>query len=128
MNSIDKGSDPLEALKHIDPTGLGCQEWLTVSMGLKEAGRLASFWEDWSHRDSACYHASECLWKWGAFRGASGGTPMVAGTVLKMALDRGRRPAQGNASSYMLDWEDTINTRDGDGTTVDHAWLEGKEV
>lgn len=28
----------------------------------------------------------------------------------------------------MLDWEDTINTRDGGGTIVDRAWLEGKEV
>jgi regulatory protein RepA len=92
MDSIGKGLDPLEALEHIDPAGLNYQEWLTVGMGLKEAGCPASFWEDWSRRDPARYHAGECLRKWETFHGASGGTPVAAGTVFKMALDRGWRP------------------------------------
>ena len=128
MDSIGKGLDPLEALEHIDPAGLNYQEWLTVGMGLKEVGCPASFWEDWSRRDPARYHAGECLRKWETFHGASGGTPVAAGTVFKMALDRGWRPTQESAPGHMLDWEDTINTRDGGGTIVDRAWLEGKEV
>lgn len=128
MDSIGKGLDPLEALEHIDPAGLNYQEWLTVGMGLKEAGCPASFWEDWSRRDPARYHAGECLRKWETFHGASGGTPVAAGTVFKMALDRGWRPTQESAPGHMLDWEDTINTRDGGGAIVDRAWLEGKEV
>ena len=128
MDSIGKGLDPLEALEHIDPAGLNYQEWLTVGMGLKEAGCPASSWEDWSRRDPARYHAGECLRKWETFHGASGGTPVAAGTVFKMALDRGWRPTQESAPGHMLDWEDTINTRDGGGTIVDRAWLEGKEV
>ena len=128
MDSIGKGLDPLEALEHIDPAGLNYQEWLTVGMGLKEAGCPASFWEDWSRRDPARYHAGECLRKWETFHGASGGTPVAAGTVFKMALDHGWRPTQESAPGHMLDWEDTINTRDGGGTIVDRAWLEGKEV
>ena len=130
MDSIGKGLDPLEALEHIDPAGLNYQEWLTVGMGLKEAGCPASFWEDWSRRDPARYHAGECLrkWEWETFHGASGGTPVAAGTVFKMALDHGWRPTQESAPGHMLDWEDTINTRDGGGTIVDRAWLEGKEV
>ena len=78
MDSIGKGLDPLEALEHIDPAGLNYQEWLTVGMGLKEAGCPASFWEDWSRRDPARYHAGECLRKWETFHGASGGTPGAA--------------------------------------------------
>lgn len=128
MDSIGKGLDPLEALEHIDPAGLNYQEWLTVGMGLKEAGCPASFWEDWSRRDPARYHAGECLRKWETFHGASGGTPVAAGTVFKMALDRGWRPTQESAPGHMLDWEDTINTRDDGGAIVDRAWLEGKEV
>ncbi len=40
--------DLLEALEHIDPAGLSYQEWVTVGMGLKEAGYPISAWEDWS--------------------------------------------------------------------------------
>lgn len=129
MDTFSRGLDPLEALEHIDPAGLSYQDWVAVGMGLKEAGCPASSWEDWSRRDPDRYHPGECLRKWETFHGASSGEPVTAGTVFKMALDRGWRPApESPGPGHVLDWEDIISTKDSDGIVIDRAWLEGKEV
>lgn len=70
--------------------------------------------QEWSRRDPLSCGASAC--KWNLSRPAA---PVAAGTAFKMALDTaasGERPGH-------VDWEDTINTRDGGGTIVDRTWL-----
>lgn len=120
----------LEALDHIDPAELCYQDWLAVGMGLKEAGYPASAWDAWSRRDGARYHSGECERKWESFAGTD--TPVTGGTVAKMALDRGWRPAGPRTSDpsqpvHPLDWDDEISERDGQ-MIVDRAWLEAKDI
>jgi len=125
MDIQNQGLDVLEALEHIDPSTLNYSEWLAVGFALKEEGMDVSIWDEWSRRDAARYKGDqgECLKKWETFQGASGGKPVTAGTIFKMALDRGWRPA---SPGRALDWEDTIT--DNDGAVVNRAWLEDQEV
>ena len=112
----------LEALDHIDPAGLNYQEWLGVGMGLKEAGCPVAAWEEWSRRDGGRYHPGECEKKWNGFRGSA--DPVTAGTIVRMAQDRGWRP---DRAGYALDWDDAI-AADGDMVVVDQDWIETREV
>ena len=116
--------DLLEALKHIDPAGLSYQDWVAVGMGLKEAGYPASAWEDWSRRDGKRYHPGECLRKWESFTGNA--EPVTGGTVVKMAMDMGWRPAP-SQPGHELSWDDEINAKD-EQVIVNPAWLESKEI
>lgn len=119
-----KGLDPLEALAYIDPAELDYQDWLAVGMGLKEAGCPAAAWDEWSRRDAARYHPGECERKYRTFRRSD----ITAGTVIKMALDRGWRPAgEPSGTGRALDWDDIIFERGAD-TVVDKNWIEGKDV
>ena len=88
----ENGLDLLEAIEHIDPAALTYQEWLSVGMGLKEAGYPASAWERWSRRDGRRYHEGECLRKWESFSGLTQDL-ITGGTVVKLAMDMGWRPA-----------------------------------
>ena len=115
--------DLLDALGHIDPANLSYQEWVNVGMGLKEAGYPASAWEDWSRRDPGRYHPGECLRKWETFNGAVGEL-VTGGTIIKMAMDLGWRPAQ---PDYELGWDAELHPRD-EHMVVDRAWLEAREV
>ena len=116
--------DLLEALEHIDPAGLSYQDWVAVGMGLKEAGYSASDWEDWSRRDGKRYHPGECLRKWESFTGNA--EPVTGGTVVKMAMDMGWRPAP-SQPGHELSWDDEINAKD-EQVIVNPAWLESKEI
>ena len=116
--------DLLEALEHIDPAGLSYQDWVAVGMGLKEAGYPASAWEDWSRRDGKRYHPGECLRKWESFTGNA--EPVTGGTVVKMAMDMGWRPAP-SQPGHELSWDDEINAKD-EQVIVNPAWLESKEI
>lgn len=116
--------DLLEALEHIDPAGLSYQDWVAVGMGLKEAGYPASAWEDWSRRDGKRYHPGECLRKWESFTGNA--EPVTGGTVVKMAMDMGWRPAP-SQPGHELSWDDEINAKD-ERVIVNPAWLESKEI
>lgn len=116
--------DLQEALEHIDPAGLCYQDWIAVGMGLKEAGYPASVWEDWSRSDGKRYHPGECLRKWETFTGNA--EPVTGGTVVKMAMDRGWRPAA-SLSGHELGWDDEVNARD-EQVIVNTAWLEAKEI
>lgn len=117
--------DLLEALDHIDPAGLSYQDWVNVGMGLKEAGYPASAWEDWSRRDGKRYHPGECLRKWESFTGTTA-EPITGGTVVKMAMDMGWRPAA-SQPGHELSWDDEISVRD-EQVIVNTAWLESKEI
>ena len=116
--------DLMEALEHIDPAILSYQDWVAVGMGLKEAGYPASAWEDWSRRDGKRYHPGECLRKWDSFTGSA--EPVTGGTVVKMAMDMGWRPAAAQPG-YELSWDDEIKAKDGQ-VIVNPAWLESKEI
>lgn len=120
---MDNKYDLREALKHIDPSSLTYQEWLSVGMGLKEAGYTASDWDNWSKQDIKRYHSGECFKKWGTFQGSP--NPISGGTIVAMARDNGWQPER--PESYELDWDASIGSKD-DFVVVDKAWLEGKEV
>lgn len=116
--------DLMEALEHIDPAILSYQDWVAVGMGLKEAGYPAPAWGDWSRRDGKRYHPGECLRKWDSFTGSA--EPVTGGTVVKMAMDMGWRPAAAQPG-YELSWDDEIKAKDGQ-VIVNPAWLESKEI
>lgn len=118
---MDQGLDLLEAINHIDPAGCSYEEWLSVGMGLKEAGYPCSAWEEWSRGDPRRFHPGEHERKWRSFKGA--GEPVTGGTIVKMAMDAGWRPSSGG---YALDWDDVISERE-DGVVVNRAWLERRE-
>lgn len=114
--------DLRELLPYIDPAQLSYQQWLEVGMGLHEAGYAPEDWEDWSRGDMKRYHPGECARKWASFHGAE--APVTGGTVVKMAMDGGWRPA---ASGHELGWEDVIGPAD-ELVVVDRDWLESREV
>lgn len=83
-------------------------------MALKEAGQTCSVWDDWSRRDGARYHSGECWQKWDSFGGSA--SPVTAGTIVKMAKDRGwGRPDR------EIGWGDAIEY---DGFGADAGWAE----
>ncbi|MFZ3132861.1 MAG: AAA family ATPase [Desulfosporosinus sp.] len=120
---MEKQTNLLELLDHIDPSALDYQGWINVGMALKDAGHTASDWEEWSKRDVGRYHAGECFRKWDSFRGST--NPVTAGTVVQLAKDQGWRPER--SDSHELDWNDIIGPKD-DLVVIDKAWVEGKEV
>lgn len=119
-------TDLKEIIEHIDPAGLSYQEWVSVGMGLKDAGYTASLWDEWSKQDARRYHSGECFRKWDTFNGTD--TPVTAGTIVQMALNSGWQP-RGNGG-HELGWEDVIgpNAPDDELVVVDRGWLEGREV
>lgn len=101
-------------LNYIDPTALDYQEWVSVGMGLKEAGYTANIWEEWSRRDGKRYHPGECFRKWESFRGA--GNPVTGGTVVALAQRFGWHP-ESTGEGHAIGWEDVIGNRK-DGAVV----------
>lgn len=119
---MERDIDLRDALEHIDPSSLNYQDWVGVGMGLKEAGYRPEDWDAWSRRDPQRYHPGECARKWNSFRGTA--TPITAGTIVQMAIDRGWRP---NGSGHELDWGDAIGSG-SDLVVINRNWLEGQEV
>lgn len=123
----DKNNDLLEALNYIDPAALSYQDWVSVGMGLKEAGYPASAWEDWSRRDPRRYHAGECIRKWETFNGTMNCDPVTGATIAKMAMDAGWRPSS-SAPGYSMDWDSEISDAPEDHLVVNKAWLESEDI
>lgn len=113
--------DLMEVLTWIPPADCTYQEWVTVGMALREAGYSAADWDRWSSSDVGRYKRGECARKWETFRGDTA-SRVTAGTLVKMAQDRGWSPARGG---HALDWEDAI---EHDGRIIDRNWVEGREV
>lgn len=116
----------LEALKHIDPSALDYNQWLSVGFALKEEGIDVSVWDEWSKKDTARYHGDrgECQRKWNSFTGNA--EPVTGGTVVKMAMDMGWRPAP-SQPGHELSWDDEISAKD-EQVIVNPAWLESREI
>lgn len=110
----------LELLDYIDPALLDYTEWTGIGMALKDAGYKASDWDAWSRRDLKRYHPGECERKWDTFTG----TGITAGTLVKMALDNGYKPAK---ADHELDWNDTIDRHD-EFVVVDKNWIEAQDI
>jgi len=120
--------DLLEVLDYIDPSRLDYQEWVSVGMGLKEAGHTAKDWDTWSRRDPKRYHSGECERKWNSFNGAAA-APVTGGTIVQIARDQGWHGTYiPDGEGYELDWNDIIGSKKDDYAIVDDSWLEGKEV
>ena len=110
----------LELLDYIDPALLDYTDWTGIGMALKSAGYKASDWDAWSRRDLKRYHPGECARKWDTFTG----TGITAGTLVKMALDNGYKPAK---ADHELDWNDTIDRHD-EFVVVDKNWIEAQDI
>ena len=118
------GFDLTEALDYIDPAPLSYQEWLSVGMGLKEAGYPVSVWESWSRRDGRRHHPGECEKKWEGFHGSL--TPVTAGTIVQMARSNGWQPVRNGG--HELDWNDVIDSRERDPYPLADKRVEDREV
>lgn len=115
----------LQALEAISPATCTYQEWLTVGMGLKEAGMPVTAWEQWSARDGSRYHKGECARKWESFRGSP--APVTANSIFKLARDHG----WAGPTDVELDWNDEIRVAPAsgvEGRVVDPHWLDVPEL
>ena len=121
---MDNANDLKEALDFISPANLTYEEWVTVGMGLKEAGFPVAAWEQWSSRDGSRYHKGECARKWESFRGNP--KPITENSIFALARNHGWPGPAG----HELDWNDAIcapGTRP-DGVVVDTRWLDVQEL
>lgn len=84
---MDNANDLKEALDFISPANLTYEEWVTVGMGLKEAGFPVAAWEQWSSRDGSRYHKGECARKWESFRGNP--KPITENSIFALARNHG---------------------------------------
>ena len=119
---MEQRTDLAEIIEYINPADCNYQEWINIGMALKHEGYSVSVWDEWSRRDYGRYHAGECEKKWKSFRGTS--SPVTAGTIVQMALERGWKP---QFEGHELDWDDSIGEKD-DLVIVDKNWVEAKEV
>ena len=119
---MERRTDLAEIIEYINPADCDYQEWVNVGMALKHEGYSVSVWDEWSRRDYGRYHAGECDKKWKTFRGTS--SPVTAGTIVQMALERGWKPL---FEGHELDWNDSIGEKD-DLVIVDKNWVEAREV
>lgn len=117
---MERKTDLLEILNHIDPGDLDYQEWCSVGMALKQEGYSAADWDRWSSRDISRYHRGECERKWNSFSGSS--APVAGGTIVQMAIDRGWEPEHG----HELNWDDAIQK--DERVVIDKNWIEVREV
>ena len=111
-----------EALDFISPSALTYEEWLTVGMGLKEAGLPVTVWEQWSARDGGRYHKGECIKKWESFHGSS--KPITQSSIFQMAYEHGWSGPAGHA----LDWGDELTAGPQQPALVDPRWVEEQEL
>lgn len=119
---MEQQTDLSEIIEYINPAELDYQEWVNVGMALKHEGYSVSVWDSWSRKDYARYHKNECERKWQTFRGNS--SPVTAGTIVQMAMERGWRP---KFEGHELDWNDAIGEKD-DLVIIDKNWIEEKEI
>jgi RecA-family ATPase len=126
----------LEIIQHIDPTGLGYSEWLSVGLALKHEGFSASDWDEWSRADPR-YRERDCFSRWDGFRGSS--TPVTAGTLVALAKAQGWRPdGAAKDPGRALSWDDVVHFGPTATTTrtvvddkppiIDADWLDEQEI
>lgn len=114
----------LDLLKHIDPSKLSYDEWLSVGMALHYEGHSAYDWDNWSSSDSERYETNACYRKWESFGNGSG--TVTGGTIYQYAVDQGWQPfSKHKVESVPLAWDAVISD---DYSIVDPNWVEGKKI
>ena len=104
----------LDALAAIDPATLDYQSWVECGMALHESGYSWQDWDEWSARDHARYHESECRTKWEGF--GNGEDKVSSGSLIRLAEARGwRQPTSGMGDA--LDWGDMGTVQAGPDVT-----------
>ena len=101
--------DLVQALDYVPASTLDYHEWIEVGMGIKDAGYDVSVWDDWSRNDTR-YKNGDCDRRWNGFQGSG----ITKGTIVKMAMDNGFKPASESTYDAALDWDDVIEF-DGEG-------------
>ena len=101
--------DLVQALDYVPASTLDYHEWIEVGMGIKDAGYDVSVWDDWSRNDTR-YKNGDCDRRWNGFQGSG----ITKGTIVKMAMDNGFKPASESTYNAALDWDDVIEF-DGEG-------------
>lgn len=119
---MEHENDIKEALDFVSPSALTYEEWLTVGMGLKEAGLPVTVWEQWSARDGGRYHKGECIKKWESFHGSS--KPVTQSSIFQLAYEHGWSGPAGHA----LDWGDELTVGPQQPALVDPRWVEEQEL
>lgn len=119
---MEHENDIKEALDFVSPSALTYDEWLTVGMGLKEAGLPVTVWEQWSARDGGRYHKGECIKKWESFHGSS--KPVTQSSIFQLAYEHGWSGPAGHA----LDWGDELTIGPQQPALVDPRWVEEQEL
>lgn len=103
---MSEGLDIIEALGHIDPAELGgYEDWLKVGMALHHEGFGYDAFGDWLRSYGVSFDERTTQAKWRSF-GNGAGSPVTGGTIVKMAMDAGWRPAKkgkGLARAMALD-------------------------
>lgn len=119
---MNRDTDLLDILDHIDPTSLDYSQWVEVGMALKHEGYGFDIWDSWSSRDVSRYKGNGVmLRKWNDF-GKSSASPVTGGTIVALAQACGWSPSR---QGHALAWDDAIGAHDG---LVDPSWVEGAEV
>lgn len=115
--------DIKEILKAVPPADLTYDEWLSVGMALKHEGFTAADWDEWSRADSR-YKSGECAAKWKGLGQAY--PPVTAGTIVKMAKDRGLTFGR---KFEAFDWDDCISFEEnGVSAEIVHSADEGEPI
>lgn len=97
----------IDALNFLKVSELTYTEWIEVGMALRNEGYSYKMWDAWSRSDKR-YHDGECEEKWETFKDCT--NPVKAGTIIRMALDRGWKYVERDQG--LLDWDDSIGNRD----------------
>ena len=93
----------ISALQAIPVAELDRAGWITVGMALKHEGYPVTVWDEWSRNDQR-YRPGECERLWEGFRGTE--KPVTAGTILRMAKERGWDP---RGEDGCMGWDDVIS-------------------
>lgn len=115
--------DLAELLKHIPPSSLDYQEWVSVGMALKHEGYPVEIWDSWSQADSR-YKKGDCKRKWQTFN-ENTSQIVTGGTIFDMAVRFGYQPRE----IRTFGWDDEIEY-DGEPDAIikDTAWLDTSNI
>ena len=105
------------ALQRLDPN-MGREVWFKIACGLHNSGYEYELFQAWSRGDFqepdengntaivAAYDEPDCAKTWASLAKPRDGKPITIGTVIKLAKDKGWKPAAGEVSSTPT-FEDT---------------------
>ena len=111
----------IDIIKWINPDSY--EDWTIVGMALKHEGYSVSDWENWS-MTSPKYHIGECQKKWDSFREENSGSPVTAGTIVKLAMDSGYR----QYDSQTFGWDDEVEEIGRDYQVIEAGFVKPEAI